>query len=1190
MKKITITEQVRKEILENAPAIIAFHDTEQDIVWANKAYREATGLSFPEMEGKKCYSVWGLDKPCRNCPVQRALKTGEAAESLLSPEDQEHWPETQGSWLSKAAPIRDEQGKIIGAVETALEITERRREERAALHEAGERHLVTLMSVGDAVITTDPGGRVELMNPEAERLTGWTQDEARGKALDEVFRIINEGKRQPVESPVARILRDGKVIGLANDTLLIAKDGTERPIADSGAPIRAKNGAILGVVLVFRDQTEQRAAEKAMKRRVNELYALNTMTTGIMTASNVDELFSHTMEEVLRLVGVEVSAILLLDDKKRELALVAHRGISDEFAQNFRKMRIGEGLAGKAAQSAEPAILRNPEEYPKHLRAFLERDHIQSAVAIPLIGRRGIIGVMNLAASSPEYFDIAGIDLLLNLGRQIAIGIEQIRMTESLQETEKRFRALVEKSKDCVITLDETGKVTYASSGLARILGLTPEAFLGQIVFEYLHPEDENRIREIFRQILRKTGGSETAECRARHSSGQWRWIEGTATNLLDEPAVGSIVLNFHDITERKQIEEEIRGERERLRTILDNIPVMITMYDSKGRMLLLNKEFERLVGWGKEDAEKVDLMKEVYPDPEYRKKAWAFMISARAEWQDFKVRTRKGDIVESAWRNVRLSDGSQIGIGVDIRELRAAEQALRESKKRFDLLVNRLNDVVWSANADGSQAIDINQAFEKVYGRTVDEYRSNPNLWIEVVHTDDRKIAEASAEQLFTNGQAQAEYRIVRPDGEIRWLRDRKSLIFDDAGRPIQMGGIANDITEIKQQEKAQEKLRAQFLQAQKMEAVGRLAGGVAHDFNNMLSIIIGRAELAMMKLEPSDALYAELDEILKAGQRSTDLVGQLLAFARKQTASPRVLDLNETVAGMLDMLHRIIGEDIEVLWKPGANLWPVKIDPSQIDQILANLAVNARDAIAGVGKLTIETKKVTLDEAYCAQHAGFVPGDYAMLAVSDDGCGMDEEALNNIFEPFFTTKKPGEGTGLGLSTVYGIVKQNKGFINVYSEPGHGTTMKIYLPRFAGVAGDEKEAPEKEIPKGRGETVLLAEDDPQVVSLGKRFLEYLGYRVLTAAKPNEAVRLAREHPSRIDLLLTDVVMPEMNGRELSEQILAIQPGMKVLFMSGYTADVIAHHGVLDEGVLFVQKPLQLQNLAAKIREALEKE
>jgi signal transduction histidine kinase/CheY-like chemotaxis protein len=375
-------------------------------------------------------------------------------------------------------------------------------------------------------------------------------------------------------------------------------------------------------------------------------------------------------------------------------------------------------------------------------------------------------------------------------------------------------------------------------------------------------------------------------------------------------------------------------------------------------------------------------------------------------------------------------------------------------------------------------------------------------------------------------------------------------------------------------------------LLHAQKLEVVGRLAGGVAHDFNNMLGVILGHVEMTLMEISPDQPIYRNLEEIKAAAMRSADLTRQLLAFARKQTAAPKVLDINKTVESMTSMLRRLIGEDIDLAWLPGKHVWSVWIDPAQVDQVLANLCVNARDAIAGMGKVTIETHNTTIDEAFCATHADCKPGEFVLLAVSDNGCGMDAETREKLFEPFFTTKEQGKGTGLGLATVHGVVKQNNGFINVYSEPGQGTTFKIYLPRHMAKAIDAAER--KLQVAGRGsETILMVEDEPANLKITTMLLESLGYRVLAARTPGEAIRLCREHAGRIDLLLTDVVMPEMNGRDLAKNILSLYPDIRWLFMSGYTANVIAHHGVLDPGVHFLQKPFSTQDLGAKIREAL---
>ena len=412
--------------------------------------------------------------------------------------------------------------------------------------------------------------------------------------------------------------------------------------------------------------------------------------------------------------------------------------------------------------------------------------------------------------------------------------------------------------------------------------------------------------------------------------------------------------------------------------------------------------------------------------------------------------------------------------------------------------------------------------------------------------------------------------------------------MLFRSKGSPIKVIGVIQDVTASKNAEKEKISLEQQLIQAQKMEAIGRLAGGVAHDFNNMLSIILGNTEIALQDLDETDHRKSNLREIYKAAQRSTNLTKQLLAFARKQTIDPKILNLNQVLDDMLKMLKRLIGEDIDLTWKPAQNLWSLKIDPSQIDQILANLCVNARDAIKNVGKVTIETNNISFDEAYCKEHVGFNPGDYVMIAFSDNGSGMDKQVLDKLFEPFFTTKGVGQGTGLGLATVYGIVKQNNGFINVYSELGEGTTFKIYLPVHSIPAVSNQKNFTKTSLTGN-ERILLVEDEKAILRMTKMMLERLGYTVLTASTPNEAISIVEaSNFNAIHLIITDVIMPEMNGRDLSKKLLRLNPDLKCLFMSGYTANVIAHHGVLDTGVQFINKPFSTQDLATKVREVLD--
>ena len=410
----------------------------------------------------------------------------------------------------------------------------------------------------------------------------------------------------------------------------------------------------------------------------------------------------------------------------------------------------------------------------------------------------------------------------------------------------------------------------------------------------------------------------------------------------------------------------------------------------------------------------------------------------------------------------------------------------------------------------------------------------------------------------------------------------ENKMLQLEEANRILE-----RDIAARIRAEEERRRLQDQVIQAQKMELVGRLAGGIAHDFNNMLGVILGYAEMALLQLDPTLQLYADIKGIRAAAQRSAGLTRQLLAFARRQPVHPKILDLNETMAAMLKMLQRLIGENIQLVCNAGTGLWPVMLDPSQVDQILVNLCVNARDAIAGAGQVVIETSNVAFDAASCNMLEELTPGEYVKLSVRDSGCGMDKETLAHIFEPFFTKKGMSKGTGLGLATVYGIVKQNDGYINVLSEPNHGTTFEIYFPRHgAGAEGDHTTLPPASATRGR-ETVLLVEDEPQLMRLIRMMLESLGYRVLSAVTPGEAIRLSKEYADEIHLLITDLLMPEMNGRELSKQIQKRHSRIKSLFMSGYAADVINAKGFLEEGIHFLQKPYSMDDLAAKVRSVL---
>jgi signal transduction histidine kinase/ActR/RegA family two-component response regulator len=439
------------------------------------------------------------------------------------------------------------------------------------------------------------------------------------------------------------------------------------------------------------------------------------------------------------------------------------------------------------------------------------------------------------------------------------------------------------------------------------------------------------------------------------------------------------------------------------------------------------------------------------------------------------------------------------------------------------------------------------------------------------------RQVFETGTPLLTENSSRVGDREVVTETRKIPLVQD---------GRVAQVITVVHDITARRKAELDRAKLEEQLAQAQKMEAIGRLAGGVAHDFNNILTGILGHTDFLLSTMPPEDPASADLEEIQKAAHRAASLTQQLLAFSRRQIIAPRIVNLNDAVGHATRMLSRIIGEDVDLVFSEGSDLWCVRIDPAQIDQILINLATNARDAMPDGGKLTIETSNSRIDGPPEAGQDEPPAGDFVMLAVSDDGIGMDQETRRQIFEPFFSTKPQGKGTGLELSMVHGIVKQNAGFITVSSEPQAGTTFKLYFVRVQGDAASPVPSTVSDIPSGQ-ETILLVEDEDTVRRLARRVLQRQGYTVLEARVPEEALRICHNHPASIDLLLTDVIMPGINGRQLHERAKIVRPGLRVLFISGYTDDVIAHHGVLDAGMNFLQKPFTLEALARAVRTAL---
>src|SRR5438105_2381837 len=632
------------------------------------------------------------------------------------------------------------------------------------------------------------------------------------------------------------------------------------------------------------------------------------------------------------------------------------------------------------------------------------------------------------------------------------------RRSGALAATEL-FHALVEHSSDAVALLDETGAITYVSQAATRLLGYGVPELTGTNAMGFLHPDDLALTQRLCRQLLDQPGTPFRTELRARHKDGSYHLVEAVAVNRLDDPAVGAVVANWPDITDRKRTEAALRNSEESHRSLVDGVRDVIFALSPGGEVTSLNPAFEEMTG---------------FPP---------------AEW----------------------------------------------------------------------------------VGRPFEAF----------VHPDDVPLAlDLFGRVLQGEARPTIQFRILTKAGTYRVAEFSATAQRRD-GRLTGILGIGRDVTE-------RLGLEQQLRQAQKTEAVGRLAGGIAHDFNNILTAITGHADLLLEDLGHHDPRRADVDEIRRSAERAAGLTRQLLAFSRQQVLQPKVVDLNALVLDMDKLLRRLIGEDVELATVLDPTLGRVTADPGQLEQVIVNLAVNARDAMPQGGKLTLETRNIDLDSSYTLEHSLVKPGPYVQLTVSDSGIGMDEETQAHAFEPFFTTKPRGQGTGLGLAMVYGTVKQSGGFIWVYSEPGRGATFKIYLPRVdAPVESAAPPAPVERPPRG-SETVLLAEDEPAVRAIARQALERQGYTVLAAPSGADALALAAQHGATIHLLLTDVVMPGMSGRDLADRLTAQRPGIRVLYISGYTDNAIVRHGMLEPGLAYLQKPFRPDALVRKVREVLD--
>ncbi len=807
----------------------------------------------------------------------------------------------------------------------------------------------------------------------------------------------------------------------------------------------------------------------------------------------------------------------------------------------------------------------------------------------------------------------------------------------ALKESEERWKFALEGAGDGLWDWDAVTNHVYFSRQWKAMLGYAEDEF-GDTLDDWeqcVHPEDRAAVFAALDRHFRGETEIFSSEYRIQCKNGTYKWIldRGKVIEWTEDGKPRRVIGTHTDISYRKLAEAEALLNVKRLRGIvsilqyrastiqefLDNaLNEAIQLTDSKigylyfyfedGKQFFLNSwskdvmqesaianpqkcyELEKIGVWGEAIRQHRPIIQNDYQAEQPLKKGDPQGHAALKRFITVPVfkDDRIAAVVGAANKESDYGDADvlQLTLLMDVL-LRYVENRRGEDERSHlhDIIERSMNEI-YVFDAETLIFKHANQGALNNLQYSLDEILNlTPvDLKPEMTETSFR----AMIQPLLADEQDKLYFQTVhrRADGSQYPVEVNLQLVQSGSERVFL--AVINDITDRKQAESEKATLENRLQQAQKMESIGRLAGGVAHDFNNMLSVIIGHADLVLMTMELSDPLRNSLLDIRSAAKRSADLTRQLLAFARRQAISPVAMNLNDAISGLLKMLQRLIGEDIHLTWQPASDLWLVKADPSQIDQVLANLCVNARDAIENTGRLTIETRNCAVDGCYCRNNPDAVPGEYVRFSVSDDGSGMDRETQAHIFEPFYTTKELGKGTGLGLATVFGIVKQNGGFINVYSEPGKGTTFSIYLPRLAEESPHSPSGGEEAPIPGGHETVLLVEDETSILKMTSSMLGMQGYNVLSAESPKEAILMAREHSGEIHLLLTDVIMPEINGSALAKILRSDYPKMKFLFMSGYTADVMAQYDMREEEVNFIQKPFSLSDLAVKVREVLD--
>jgi len=1019
-------------------------------------------------------------------------------------------------------------------------VSERKRAEES-LQESEEKYRTLFEQSGDAIYISTRSGKFIDVNRSMVNLFGYTREEMLELDISMVY-VDDEGRRkfqQKIEQEGA--LKDYEV-------KFRKKDGQEIDCWLTATVRYAKDGSILGYQGIVHDITEHKQAEEALRKSEEEARRLAQENAAIAeigrivsSTLDIEEAYERFAEEVRNIISFDEITVGIISHEDNTINFRYSKGIDVPGRRLGDTMPLTAGTITAEILRTRSSLLvqgKSPAEVTDKfpgLTPFIQVG-LQSFLLVPLFSRDQVIGVLGFSSKKPNAYSDKDLRLGESIGFQISGAIANAQLfsegkqaEEALRKSEKEARRLAQENA----VMAEIGRIVSATLDIEEVYERFAEEMKKLVNLDRIAINTIDTESRTFK--ISYVWGPQVSGRRV----GDVIPLAGTGTEKIFNTGLSLLI---HD---------------ENWEEILRQFPGLIPIYDSGFRSMIMAPLISKNDVIGVLNIQSI--------------KANAYSEA------DLKIAERVGNEIAGAIFNAQLFAGHK-----------RSEEALRESEERYRTILESIEDGYYEVDIAGNFTF-FNDSLCRILGYSKEEMMGMNNR--QYADPENAKKLYQIFNRVYRTGQSTriSDWEIIRKDGAKRYNEASVSLIKDSSGNRMGFRGIVRDITERSQAEEEMKALQEQLRQSQKIEAIGQLAGGIAHDFNNALTLIKTSAQLALLELKEGDPLRQTFEIIDKATQQSANLTRQLLAFSRRQIMEMKVIELNNLLRDMEKMFHRLIGEDIELVSVLAEDLGRVKVDPGQMEQVILNLVINSRDAMPRGGKLTIETANVEIDEKYVHNHVGAKPGRYVRVSVSDTGVGMTPEVKGRIFEPFFTTKEKGMGTGLGLSTVYGIVKQSGGNVWVYSELGKGATFKVYLPRVDEPLEEETEKQiKRELPRG-GETVLVAEDEGDVRSLVVQILKRQGYKVLEASNGEEALILCEKHQGMVHLLVTDVVMPVMSGRELKERLLLLHPEAKVLYMSGYTDDAVVRHGVLEEGVNFLQKPFSMEKLVDKVREVLDK-